>query len=128
MLLEEGMIGSARVVVVVPAYREAPRIARVLRTMPTAVDEIIVVDDASDDGTADAARAVGDPRVVVVIHRKNQGVGAAIVTGYKEALTRTQAPCDAFVVMAGDGQMDPDDLPALVLPVARGEAGYVKGD
>jgi glycosyltransferase involved in cell wall biosynthesis len=122
------MIAGSRVVVVVPAYRESPRIARVLRGMPGSVDRVIIVDDASDDGTAEAARAVGDPRALVVVHEKNQGVGAAIVSGYKVALACTSAPRDAFVVMAGDGQMDPADLPALVLPIARGEAGYVKGD
>jgi glycosyltransferase involved in cell wall biosynthesis len=118
---------GSRVVVVVPAWDEAPRIGRVLRTVPAWVDTIIVVDDASRDGTADEARAVADPRVEIVRHPRNRGVGAAIVTGYKRALARTGGARDAFVVMAGDGQMDPGDLPSLVTPVARGEADYVKG-
>jgi len=119
---------GSRVVVVVPAYDEAPRIGRVVRGMPPWVDAIVVVDDASTDGTGQVARAVGDPRVEVLRHDGNRGVGASIVTGYRHASQRAGGPRDAFVVMAGDGQMHPDDLPAVVDPVARGDADYVKGD
>ena len=122
------MRSGVRVVVVVPAWNEAPRIARVVRDVPAWVDSILVVDDASTDGTTDAARATGDPRVEVVQHAHNRGVGAAIASGYRRALGTSGAPRDAFVVMAGDGQMDPLDLPALLEPIARGEADYVKGD
>jgi glycosyltransferase involved in cell wall biosynthesis len=119
---------GVRVVVVVPAWNEAPRVARVVRGVPSWVDSIVVVDDASTDGTADAARAAGDARVEVAQHTHNRGVGAAIATGYRRALARAGAPRDAIVVMAGDGQMDPYDLPALLEPIARGQADYVKGD
>ena len=119
---------ASRVVVVVPSYDEAPRIARVVRGLPAWVDAVVVVDDASDDGTEEAARAVGDARVSVVRHAYNRGVGAAIVTGYRHAAAERGGPRDAFVVMAGDGQMHPDDLPAVVDPVAHGQADYVKGD
>lgn len=115
-------------IVVVPAWEEARRIARVIRGMPAWVDAIVVVDDASADGTASAARGAGDARVAVRRHDRNRGVGAAIATGYREALAEPGSPRDAFVVMAGDGQMDPGDLPRLVEPIARGEADYVKGD
>jgi glycosyltransferase involved in cell wall biosynthesis len=119
---------AVRVVVVVPAWEEAPRIGRVVRAVPAWVDAIVVVDDASTDGTDEAARDAGDGRVEVVRHPVNRGVGAAIATGYRRALAMPGGPRDAFVVMAGDGQMDPDDLPALVAPIARGDADYVKGD
>jgi len=125
------VIFGTRVFVVVPAFREAARLPRVLESMPAEVDRVIVVDDASDDGTLEVARSSADPRVVAVTHARNRGVGAAIATGYRAALESPAAERggrDAFVVMAGDGQMDPLDLPALVLPVARGEADYVKGD
>jgi glycosyltransferase involved in cell wall biosynthesis len=125
------MLFGVRVVVVVPAFQEAERVGRVIATLPAEVDAVVVVDDASTDGTADAARAAGDGRVRVVSHRENRGVGAAIVTGYRAALADGSSHAsarDAFVVMAGDAQMDPADLPALVAPIARGDAGYVKGD
>jgi glycosyltransferase involved in cell wall biosynthesis len=118
----------SRVVVVVPAWNERARIGRVLRAMPAWVDSVVVVDDASGDGTAEAALAAGDARVVVERHSKNLGVGAAIVTGYRRALRDGGGPRDAFAVMAGDGQMDPQDLPSVVAPIASDLADYVKGD
>jgi glycosyltransferase involved in cell wall biosynthesis len=118
---------ASRIVVVVPAWDEAPRIGRVVRHIPAWADAIVVVDDASDDGTGKAAHAVGDPRVTVLRHDVNRGVGAAIAAGYKYAATIAGGARDVFVVMAGDGQMDPRDLPSLVTPVAQGEADYVKG-
>lgn len=122
------MWGRSRVVVVVPAYDEAPRVGRVLATMPEWVDRVVVVDDASRDGTAAAARARREARVEVVTHERNRGVGAAIATGYQRALEEGGGEEDAFAVMAGDGQMDPADLPRVVAPIALGEADYVKGD
>lgn len=96
-----------------------------LRRLPAWVDAVYVIDDASDDGTAAAALAVGDPRVRVARHAVNRGVGAAIATGYAAALS---ASADVVVVMAGDDQMDPRDLPALLAPLADGQAEHVKGD
>jgi glycosyltransferase involved in cell wall biosynthesis len=122
------LIESARVFVIIPAYREAHRIARVLETMPSEVDAIIVVDDASDDGTDEVVLGSRDSRISLIRHARNRGVGAAIVTGYRRALSTSGGAHDAFVVMAGDGQMDPRDLPALVAPVVHGECAYVKGD
>jgi glycosyltransferase involved in cell wall biosynthesis len=119
---------QSRVVAVVPAWNEAPRIARVVRAMPEWVDGIIAVDDASGDGTAEAAREVGDARLEVVRHERNRGVGAAIVTGYRRAADLAPGARDVFVVLAGDGQMDPRDLSGLVEPIARDEADYVKGN
>jgi glycosyltransferase involved in cell wall biosynthesis len=112
---------GSRVVVVVPAYNEAPRIARVVRQMPPWIDAMVLVDDASNDDTTDAARAAGDRRLEVAAHGSNRGVGAAIATGYRRASAIAHAPRDVFVVMAGDAQMDPRDLPALVDPIALGQ-------
>ena len=74
------------VAAVVPAYREQEHIADVITTMPAFVDHVVVVDDASPDATSERARAVGDPRTVVVTLPENQGVGGAVLTGHRTAL------------------------------------------
>ncbi len=122
------MLFGVRVFVVVPAYCEAPRIGKVLRGMPAFVDQVVVVDDASPDATSERAAGERDARVTVLGHDRNRGVGAAIATGYRHALGLAGGERDAIVVMAGDGQMDPRDLPALIEPLARGTAQYVKGN
>jgi glycosyltransferase involved in cell wall biosynthesis len=123
------MIEGRRVIVVVPAFEEERLVGDVIRTMPAFVDRIIVVDDGSGDRTSDRARACGDARVEVIRHARRRGVGAAIATGYRAALDERHAgDRDAIAVMAGDGQMDPDDLRRVVLPVITGDADYVKGD
>jgi glycosyltransferase involved in cell wall biosynthesis len=113
--------------VVVPAYNEETLLPRTVRGMPDFVDSIVVVNDRSTDGTAEVARALAeaDPRVVVLTHETNQGVGGAIATGYKWARDNGT---DMAAVMAGDGQMDPDDLPALCDPVAAEGVDYAKGN
>jgi glycosyltransferase involved in cell wall biosynthesis len=116
---------SAKVAVVVPCFRESRLIARTVAGIPAFVDLVVVVDDASDDGTAGAVLALADPRVQLVEHAENRGVGAAIVSGYRAALA---AGCDVFAVMAGDAQMAPEDLAGVVAPVALGHASYVKGN
>jgi dolichol-phosphate mannosyltransferase len=116
---------AKRIAVVIPAFCEEKLIGRTLRGLPRFVDAIYVVDDASPDGTSRAARAVADPRVRLLRHEKNRGVGAAIVTGYRAALADH---ADAVAVMAGDAQMDPADLPALLAPIVAGQADYVKGN
>src|SRR5207244_12005812 len=80
------MLEDKTVAVVVPAYDEEELVGTTIRGLPPFVDRIFVVDDASRDGTAEAARAIGDSRVEVVRHERNSGVGAAIVTGYQRAL------------------------------------------
>lgn len=109
--------------VVIPAFNEEDAIATTVATIPDFIDEIIVVDDASTDATYQRARSC--PGVCVLRHPHNRGVGAAIATGYRRAL---HTGCDVAVVMGGDGQMDPRDLPALLDPIANGSADYVKGN
>src|SRR5262245_45871420 len=115
------MYRDKTVAVVVPCYNEAGHIARVVETMPDLVDRIIVVDDASRDGTAaEVARLhTKHDRVFLIRHQENQGVGGAIASGYEHA---REGDFDVAVVMAGDGQMDPGDLPALLDPVVSGQA------
>jgi glycosyltransferase involved in cell wall biosynthesis len=119
------MLDGKRVAVVVPAHDEEHLIGETLRGVPDFVDRVYVVDDASRDATADRAREAGDPRVEVIVHERNAGVGAAIVTGYKRALDEGAA---VTAVMAGDNQMDPAELISLVRPVADGELDYAKAN
>ncbi len=121
------MYKDKTIAVVVPAYNEEKLIARTLETIPKIVDNIIVVDDASTDRTAEIVRetACEDSRVCLMEHEVNQGVGGAIVTGYKQA---RDMEMDITVVMAGDAQMDPKDLNHIVDPIATGEADYTKGN
>jgi glycosyltransferase involved in cell wall biosynthesis len=114
-----------RVAVVVPAHDEEALIAATIAGIPELVDRIVVVDDGSTDRTAVRARETADPRVEVLSHEQNRGVGAATVTGYRHALAEG---FDVVAVMNGDNQMDPDDLPSLVGPVARGEVDYAKAN
>lgn len=113
---------------VVPAFLEEALIARTLADVPAQVSRVVVVDDASTDGTSGVVLGLADPRLCLVKHASNRGVGAAIVSGYKALLASDGHPQDAFVVMAGDGQMAPEDLDAVAGPVLRGEADYVKGN
>jgi len=119
------MLEGKSVAVVVPAHDEEGLIGPTVQGIPGFVDRIFVVDDASTDATAERARAVGDPRVEVITHDRNRGVGAAIVTGYKRALAER---IDATAVMAGDNQMDPDELQGMALPVVRDELDYAKAN
>jgi glycosyltransferase involved in cell wall biosynthesis len=122
------MYRDHRIGVVVPAYNEAHQIGRVLDTMPDFVDRIFVVDDCSSDATLarlDEWRPRLGQRLLVVKHEQRRGVGGAIASGYSAAL---QDDVDVVAVMAGDGQMDPADLPAVLDPVVEGRADYTKGN
>jgi glycosyltransferase involved in cell wall biosynthesis len=119
------MFRNAQITVVVPAYNESKHIQATLRAVPAFVDHILVIDDGSHDDTATLASNVEDARVRVLRHGHNCGVGAALRTGYERAFA---AGADVAVVMAGDGQMDPADLPALLTPLVTDEADYAKGN
>mgnify|MGYP002640257205 CR=1 FL=1 len=111
--------------VVIPAHNEAEHIDATLSGIPDWVDRVIVVDDASQDTTATRVKEHPDLRVLLLRHRSNLGVGGAILTGYREVL---RLGLDVAVVMGGDGQMDPADLPALLEPLCTDKADYAKGN
>jgi glycosyltransferase involved in cell wall biosynthesis len=119
------VLDGKRIAVVVPAYDEERLVGETLLGIPSFVDAIYVVDDASRDETAERAREVGDERVTVIRHEANRGVGAAIVTGYQRAIADR---IDVTCVMAADNQMDPEELEGLVAPVARGDVDYAKAN
>jgi len=119
------MYRGLTIAVVIPAFNEELAIAAAVKGVPRFVDHVIVVDDASRDGTAHRAAAQRCGRTEIIRHAANRGVGGAIVSGYRRALA---LGAHATAVMAGDGQMDPSDLPALLDPIADGRADYVKGN
>lgn len=121
------MYRDKTIAVIVPAYNEEKLIGKVLETIPIFIDHIIVVDDASSDRTGEVVRThqQEDSRIIYLCHTKNEGVGGAIVTGYKWARDNE---ISISVVMAGDAQMDPKDLPKLLDPVVDGEVDYSKGN
>lgn len=122
------MYKDKSVCVVVPAYNEENLISRVIETMPNYVDKIVIVDDKSSDGTVEVVRKFAlesDGRIILIEHKKNEGVGGAIASGYKWARDNRM---DATAVMAGDAQMDPEDLPKLLEPVVNSEIDYAKGN
>lgn len=100
-------------------------IGRVIETMPDYVDHIVIVDDCSPDDTSGAVARHDDPRVVLVRHEVNQGVGGAIITGHRTALALGS---DVNVIMAGDAQMDPQYLPALLDKVTDEGYGFAKAN
>lgn len=118
-------LARCRIGVVVPAYRVAAHIEKVVRGAPAFVRTIIVVVDASPDDTYERVAALKDPRVVLLRHEKNQGVGGAMQTGFRKAL---ELGLDIVVKMDGDDQMDPEEMPRLIAPLLRGEADMTKGN
>jgi len=121
------MYKNKSICVVVPAYNEETQIGNMLAGLPDFIDQIVVVNDRSKDSTGRIVQDIRKdrPSVVLIEHEKNQGVGGAIATGYKWAKDNKM---DVAVVMAGDGQMDPADLPAILDPVVNDQVDYSKGN
>lgn len=122
------MYKDKTICVVVPAYNEELLIGKVIETMPEFVDKIVIVDDKSKDKTIEIVKGYLEKygeRLILIQHEENQGVGAAIVTGYKWA---RDSKMEITAVMAGDAQMDPDDLPRLLGTIIEDRIDYVKGN
>ena len=115
------------IVAVIPCYRVEKEIQSVLQDIPAYIKHIVVVDDASPDSTRDlvTASAKIDPRILLMRHPSNLGVGGAMITGYKKAL---ELDAQVIVKIDGDGQMDMDHLPVLLRPLIEGKADYTKGN
>ncbi len=115
-----------QIAVVIPCYRVTGQVLVVLSRIGPEVARILVVDDACpDDSGGVVERGCADPRVEVLRHAKNQGVGAAVMTGYARAIA---LGVDIIVKIDGDNQMDPTVLLDFTDPIARGEADYTKGN
>ena len=114
--MTEQQLHNHCIAAVIPCYRVEREIESVLRTIPSYIKHIIVVDDASPDSTADlvSASAKDDHRITLIRHSSNQGVGGAMVTGYHKAL---ELGAQVVVKIDGDGQMDVEHLPKLLQPL-----------
>lgn len=112
---------------VIPAYCVENEILKVLEEIPDFVSHVIVVDDASTDATRQLVetQARRDRRILLLCHEKNQGVGGAMVTGFKKAL---ELDAQVIIKIDGDGQMDVKYLPDLIAPLLDGRADFTKGN
>ncbi|HRQ32172.1 MAG TPA: glycosyltransferase family 2 protein [Anaerolineales bacterium] len=115
------------IAVVIPCYRVEREIQSVLQGIPRYVKHVIVVDDASPDSTYAivSAAAEKDNRIALIRHEVNQGVGGAMLTGFRKAL---ELGAQIVVKIDGDGQMDATHLPELIAPLIQGQADYTKGN
>ncbi|MCH1541088.1 MAG: glycosyltransferase family 2 protein [Candidatus Poseidonia sp.] len=116
-----------RVGVVIPAHNEGEHIRNVLETLPDWIDTAIVVNDGSTDNTQGEVESATTDCEVILVSQMNQGVGSAIDAGHRRMLNHLNIPF-VSVVMAGDGQMNPDDLRELIAPIIQNKADHVKGD
>src|SRR3989338_7660911 len=112
---------SHKVFALVPAYNEEPRIEKALKKIKKYDDEMVVVDEGSKDQTINVLKKMG---VKVVKHKVNKGLGGAIKTGYKEFM---KSDCDIAVIIHGDGQHDPAEIPLMIKPLVEDKADYVLG-
>ncbi|MDE2582480.1 MAG: glycosyltransferase family 2 protein [Rhodospirillales bacterium] len=118
--------GAFRVAVVIPCYRVREQVADVVDAIGPEIDLIYVVDDACPEHSGEHLLArCADPRVQVLVHEANQGVGGAVITGYRQALADG---AEIVVKLDGDGQMAPALIPRLVAPIMEGRADYTKGN
>lgn len=121
------MYKSKTVGVIIPAHNEATQIGRVIESLPDYIDEVVIIDDRSADKTVEIVKhyQINNPKITLICHENNLGVGGTMATGYKYARDHG---FDVAVRMDGDGQMDPNDLPVLLDPVVSGETDFAKGN
>ncbi len=115
-----------KISVAIPCYQVKDQILDVIQRIPAQVAKIYVVDDNCPEQSGLLVQTYcNDPRIVVIFHETNQGVGGAVISAYRQAL---KDQMDIVVKIDGDGQMDPSLLPCLIKPIVQGEADYTKGN
>lgn len=120
------MTSAPTVAVVIPCFRVRRHILGVLSAVGPDVHSIYVVDDCCPENTGEYVKNhCADPRVRVISHTKNLGVGGAVISGYWAAIADQHS---VIVKIDGDGQMDPRLLPSFIAPLLAGEADYTKGN
>jgi len=111
--------------VVIPSYKVASHIVSVISNIPDNITHIIIIDDKCPHNSGHIAQELHNPRVTVIFHDENQGVGGAVISGYKKAL---EFGADIVVKIDGDGQMDINYMQQLIQPIFTGKADYTKGN
>ena len=111
--------------VVIPMFDSQDHIKYIISELPSYIKSIIVVDDCSQDTSYERAKASGDPRVNLIRHTQNLGVGGAMLSGYTKAM---ELGAEIIIKIDSDGQMDPAYLPHIIGPIMVGETDYAKGN
>jgi len=119
------MIDNNKIIAVIPAYKVAAHIENVVHSIPSFIDEIIVVDDKCPQNSGTIIQRLNLPNLTVIYHQKNMGVGAAVMSGFLKAIDNS---ADIIVKIDGDGQMDCSYIPKLIDPIIKGHADYTKGN
>jgi len=121
MKSEKSTPSKPRILAAIPCFNEAPYIGSVVLQTKKYVDQVIVIDDGSTDNTAEIARAAG---AVVIKHRQNYGKGVAVSSAFREAQVRK---AEVLVLLDGDGQHNPAQIPEIIRPLLEKKADAVVG-
>ena len=118
-------IKDAKIAAVIPSYKVSRHICEVIETLPELIDHIIVVDDACPESSGKIAQELNNEKITVIFHSDNQGVGGAVISGYKKSI---ELGCDITIKIDGDGQMSPEYIEPLIKPIINGDADFSKGN
>lgn len=118
---------DTKITVIIPCYKVAEQIESTVASIPEWVDHVVLVNDCSPDNTIDVLNKLASKnhKIIVLSNPTNLGVGGAMITGFRHAL---KTEMDLVVKLDGDGQMNPDYLPALLQPLCDKSAEFTKGN
>ena len=119
------MIKNKKIAAVIPSYKVSSHIKKVITTLPDFIDTVIVIDDKCPQESGNLIQLLNIPKVIVIFHKENLGVGGAVITGYKKAI---ELDSDIIVKIDGDGQMNPEYIKKLIQPILNDTADYTKGN
>jgi dolichol-phosphate mannosyltransferase len=125
MQIQKQLDPDLKIAVIIPAYNVKEYIENVINNIPDFVHFIVVVDDGSEDGTANVVEKIKSRRIHLIENQKNQGVGKAMLSGYELAYDLGAA---IMVKIDGDDQMDPQFINAIISPIIHGNTDYAKGN
>lgn len=122
------MFQNQHCTVLIPVYNESSQITHVIHSLPSFIDALLIVNDASTDETLQVIERLihHNPKLIVLSHSVNKGAGASISTGYE--WLKNNSNTDIVITVDGDGQMNPNNIEDLILPIVKGEAEFTKGN